>query len=129
MTIELQMLVLSIVLGLVQIVLSSHSASRQHGYRWAAGSRDEIVPPLQGVAGRLERALRNFAETFPLFAAAVLVAGIANRHSWMTVHGSELYFIARVAYVPLYAFGVRLVRSFVWNAATMGIVLILIALL
>jgi len=30
---------------------------------------------------RLERALRNFAETFPLFAAAVLVAGIANRHS------------------------------------------------
>jgi uncharacterized MAPEG superfamily protein len=129
MTIELQMLVLSAVLGLVQIVLSSHSASRQHGYRWSAGSRDEIVPPLQGVAGRLERALRNFAETFPLFAAAVLVAGIANRHSWMTVHGSELYFIARVAYVPLYAFGVRFVRSFVWNAATMGIVLILIALL
>src|SRR5216683_2766833 len=129
MTIELQMLVLSAVLGLVQIVLSSHSASRQHGYRSASGSRDEIVPPLQGVAGRLERALGNFAETFPLFAAAVLVAGIANRHNWMTVHGSELYFIARVAYVPLYAFGVRLVRSFVWNAATMGIVLILIALL
>ena len=92
------------------------------------------MPPLKSVAGRLERALRNFAETFPLFAAAVLVAGIANRHSWMTVYwmtvyGSELYFIARVAYVPLYAFGVRLVRSFVWNAATMGIVLILIALL
>lgn len=123
------MLVLSAVLGLVQIVLSSHTASRQHGYRWAVGSRDEIVPPLQGVAGRLERALRNFAETFPLFASAVLVAGIANRHSWMTVHGSELYFIARVAYVPLYAFGVRLVRSFAWNAATVGIVLILIALL
>jgi uncharacterized MAPEG superfamily protein len=78
MTIELQMLVLSAVLGLVQIVLSSHSASRQHGYRWAAGSRDEIVPPLQGVAGRLERALRNFAETFPLFAAAVLVVAPQN---------------------------------------------------
>src|SRR5260370_36879273 len=103
MTIELQMLVLSAVLGLVQIVLSSHSASRQHGYRWAAGSRDEIVPPLQGVAGRLERALLHFAEAFALFAAAVLVGGIADRASLMTVPGSALYFYARVAYVPLHA--------------------------
>src|SRR5260370_1939150 len=100
MTIELQMLVLSAVLGLVQIVLSSHSASRQHGYRWAAGSRDEIVPPLQGVAGRLERAPRNFAGTFPLFAAPVLVAGIANRPSWMTRPPPRLHLIPLAPSVP-----------------------------
>ena len=72
MTTELRMLALSVVLGLVHIILSSHAASLQRGYRWTASSREEPVPPLTGVAGRLDRALRNFLETFPLFAAAVL---------------------------------------------------------
>ena len=70
--------VLSVVLGLVQIVLASHAASLQRGYRWTAGSRDQAVPRLTGMAGRLERALRNFVETFPLFAAAVLIAHVTD---------------------------------------------------
>jgi uncharacterized MAPEG superfamily protein len=128
MTIELKTLTLSVVLGLIQIVTASHAASLQHGYRWAAGPRDEIPPPLTGVAGRLDRAFRNFLETFPFFAAAVLMARIVGIHDWMTVWGAQLYFWARTVYVALYAFGVPLVRSFAWNAATIGIVLILLAL-
>jgi len=95
MTFELRILALSVVLGLVQIVLASHAASLQRGYLWTAGSRDEAVPPLTGIAGRLERALRNFVETFPLFAAAVLIAHVTNTHSWMTEWGVQLYFGAR----------------------------------
>jgi uncharacterized MAPEG superfamily protein len=128
MTIELQMLALSIVLGLVQIVLASHAASVQRGYRWTATSRDAPMPPLAGVAGRLERALRNFGETFPLFAAAVLIAHVAGRHDWMTEWGVQLYFWGRVVYLGLYAGGVFLVRSLVWNVATAGILLVLLAL-
>ncbi len=75
MTIELQMLALSAALGLVQILLSSHTASFQYGYRWAASARDQ-VPPLTGIAARLERALRNFLETFPMFVAVILVANV-----------------------------------------------------
>src|SRR5215471_6292713 len=85
MTLELKMLAVSIVLGLIQIVLASHAASLQRGYVWTASSRDEAVPALTGVAGRLARALQNFVETFPLFAAAVLIAHVAATHSWMTV--------------------------------------------
>ena len=129
MTIELKMLALSIVLGLVQIVLASHAASLQRGYRWTASPRDETLPPLTGVAGRLDRALRNFTETFPLFAAAVVMAHVANRHDWLTEGGVQLYFWARIAYLALYAFGIPLVRSLVWNVATAGIVMILVALL
>jgi len=128
MTIELKMLALSIVLGLVQIVLASHAASLQRGYRWTATSRDAPMPPLAGVAGRLERALRNFGETFPLFAAAVLIAHVAGRHGWMTEWGMQLYFWGRVAYLALYAGGVHLVRSLVWNVGTAGILLVLLAL-
>ena len=83
---------------------------------------------MSGVAGRLERALANFLEIFPLFAAAVLIAHAAGRHDWMTVWGAQLYFWARVAYVPLYALGVILVRSLVWNVATFGILLVLLSL-
>ena len=64
MTIELKMLTLSVVLGIVQIIASSHTASLQRGYRWTASPRDEASPALWSVAGRLDRALRNFTETF-----------------------------------------------------------------
>jgi uncharacterized MAPEG superfamily protein len=74
MTIELTMLALAAVFGLVQIVLSAQSKNLSTGYRWAGGSRDEPRPPLTPIAGRLERALANFLETFSLFAVAVLVA-------------------------------------------------------
>ena len=123
------MLALAVVLGLVQIVAASHSASLQRGYRWTASPRDEPTPPLRGVAGRLDRALRNFLETFPLFVAVVLAAHVSETHNALTEWGSRLYLWGRVAYVPLYAAGVPLVRSLAWNVATVGIVLIVVALL
>ncbi len=123
------MLTLSVVLGVIQIVAVSHAASLQRGYRWTASPRDEKAPPLRGVAGRLDRALRNFLETFPLFVAAVLVALVADAHNALTEWGARLYLWGRVAYVPLYAAGVPLVRSLVWNVATVGILLLLLALL
>jgi len=127
MTIELWMLAGSVVLGLLQIIACSHSASLQRGYRWSASARDAAAP-LTGVAGRLERALRNFGETFPLFAAAVLTAHLAGKHGRLTIAGAELYLAARVGFVLLYAFGVPLLRSLVWSAATIGIALLLLAL-
>ena len=50
MTPELNMLALSVVLGLVPIVLASHTASLQRGYLWTASFRDEAAPPLTGVS-------------------------------------------------------------------------------
>lgn len=129
MTTEFAMLALSVGLGFVHIVAASHSASLQRGYRWSASARDEPVEPLRGVAGRLERALRNFLETFPLFAAVVLAADAMGRHDALTALGAQLYFWGRVAYLPLYAAGIPLVRSLAWNVATAGILLFLVALL
>jgi uncharacterized MAPEG superfamily protein len=128
MTIELTMLALSVALGLVQITLAATACTNQVGLPWAAGPRDEPRAPVTHVAGRLERALGNFLETFPLFAAAVLITHAVGRHDWMTVWGAQLYFWARVAYVPLYAFGVTYVRTLAWAVATFGIVLILLSL-
>jgi uncharacterized MAPEG superfamily protein len=128
MTIELTLLAFSVGLGFVHIVLASHSASLQRGYRWSASSRDEPVEPLYGVAGRLDRALRNFLETFPLFAAVVLAADAAGRNNALTEWGAQLYFWGRIAYLPLYAAGIPLLRSLVWDVAAVGILLSLVPL-
>lgn len=128
MTTEFTMLVIAILLGFVHILAASHSASLQRGYGWAASARDEPMPPLSGVAGRLDRALRNYLETFAFFAAAVLIAQLAGKHNAWTVAGVHCYVWARAFYLVLYALGVPLIRSLVWNVATLGIVLILIGL-
>ena len=73
----------------VQVVLASHAASLQRVYLCTAGPRDEAVPQLTGIAGRLERALRNFVETFPLFASAVLIAYVANTHKAIKTPGQQ----------------------------------------
>ncbi|TIT70422.1 MAG: hypothetical protein E5W51_01660, partial [Mesorhizobium sp.] len=111
----------------IHIVLASHSASFQRGYRWTASARDAEVPPLTGVAGRLERALRNFVETFPVFVAAVFLVHAAAHETALSKWGAGLYFSARLVYLPLYAFGVPLLRSLVWNVSFVGIVLLLLA--
>ena len=129
MGVELQVLTWSVVLAFVHIIASSHAKSLQRGYRWTASARDEQGPPLKGVAGRLERALANYLETFPLFAALVLTAEVADVHTELTTWGSLLYLGARVAYLPLYALGIPLIRSLVWNVAAIGMLLFVVALL
>ena len=128
MTTELTMLAWSTVLGLVQIVLATVFAVQDQGLPWAMSPRDSAGRPPSPTAARLERAQRNFMETFPFFAAAVLVAHLANRHSAMTALGAHLYFWARLVYVPLYAAGIPMARTIVWTVSVVGIVMILLAL-
>lgn len=128
MTIELQMLVWSVVLGLAQIMIAATLSTQQRGLAWNAGARDVTPPALTGAAGRMDRALRNFLETFPFFAAAVL-AVIATQHANAhTALGAQLYFWARLAYVPLYAAGIAYLRTLVWVISIVGLVMVLLPL-
>ena len=130
MTIELWLLVASILLGIVHLIASSHLISWQRGYRWTAGTRDENVPPLRGLANRVDQATTNFLETFPFFAAAVLLARVTDHHSSVTIIGGHLYFWGRVGYLLAAAGGYSLLRSVLcWNAALFGILLLLLAII
>lgn len=125
---ELLGLVAAAAFGLLHIILASHSASLQRGYRWSAEPRDEPVPPLGGVGGRLARASANFLETFPLFAAGALAVLATGTHSPWSKWGVILYLGGRIVYLPLYAFGVSVVRSIAWNVAIAGIAAIYVGL-
>ena len=128
MTTELLMLALSVVLGFLHIIAAVIAATQQYGSEWNLSPRDAQMPPLAPLAGRLQRASHNFFETFPLFAAVVLIADAVNRHGPLAVWGSELYFVGRVIYLPLYAAGIPLARTAVWTGASIGILMVLIAL-
>jgi len=125
---EFTMLALAVVLGLFQLLIAARTGNSQRGLKWNVGARDAPPPPVSAVAGRLERASRNFMETFPFFAVTVILLALAGRHNWATVWGSEVYLAARIVYLPLYGFGVPGLRTLVWLIALLAIILLLVAL-
>ena len=130
MAAELKLLAVSVVLGLVHVIASSHLISWQRGYRWTASSREEDVPPLHGLANRVDQATTNFLETFPFFVALVFVARVTGHHSLLTMLGAHFYFWGRLSYLLAAAAGFSMVRSVLcWNIALIGILLFVVALL
>lgn len=129
MGMELKMLLWAVVLGLVQVALAATLATGQRGLGWNAGPRDEPPRPLTGAAGRLDRASHNFLETFGFFAVAVLLLADSGKGTGQSAMGAQLYFWARVAYVPAYALGISYVRTAIWAASIAGMVMVLRPLL
>ena len=125
---ELQMLAWAIALGLVHLMLDAGMKTSERGLAWNASARDGESKPLGPVAGRVNRGWKNFLETFPMFAAAVLAVVLAERTGDQTALGAQLYFWARVLYIPAYAAGIPYVRSLIWGVSLVGILLVLGAL-
>ena len=125
MTTALTLVVWSLILAFVQILLFDVVRTGQYGLKWNTGPRDEAVPEISPMGGRLKRAQDNLFETLPLFIAAMLVAHISGRETDMVTLGAEIWFVARVVYVPLYAFGVRQIRSLVWLVSIAGLGMII----
>ena len=124
MSTELQILACTMGLGLIHIVLAAALSVQQRGLAWAMGPRDN-TPPLTGVAGRVYRALCNFSETFPIFAAAILAVVVAQRGNANTVLGAQIYLWARLIYIPAYAISIPYLRTLIWAASLLGMLMVL----
>ena len=126
---EITMLWASALLGTVYLLAAVIPSVLGRGMPWAAGPRDEPAPAIGKVGGRLDRAWKNFVETFPLFVAAVLVEAQVPQDSEIAAMGAQLYFWGRVAFLPLYAIGVPFLRTIAWTVALAGIVMVLLGAL
>lgn len=129
MAVELKILAWSCVLLMAHIFAAAHFKTKQYGPRWNIGARDETLPPLEPLAGRLERAQANFLETYPIAIVTLLGVVIAGRTSEWTAIGGWLWLGARSVYLPLYAAGVPVVRTMVYLASLIGLILVLQALI
>ena len=123
MIFELWILLLSSLLGLVNLSAASFAFKAQVGNRYTVGARDEDLKPV-GVAARLYRAQNNFLETLPIFVALLFLVYMTHASGDLSKWGSGLYFVGRAVYLPLYAYGVPWLRTFSWNLATLGLVLV-----
>lgn len=124
-SVELQMLFCAATLGIIQLLLAVIGSVSGRGMAWGVGSRDEGWPALGKIGGRVERAWKNFAETFPLFAVAVLLGNAMDKHTAISALGAQIYVWARLLYVPAYVLAIPFTRTLIWSASLVGIVMVL----
>jgi uncharacterized MAPEG superfamily protein len=125
MSIELKILAWTVVLGLFHVAIAATLATQQRGLKWNAGNRDGEVKILTGIAARADRASRNFLETFPFFAVAVLALAVKGSADAHTAFGVELYFWGRLVYLAVYLAGIPYLRTVVWAVSIWGLIMLI----
>ena len=128
MTAELSLLAWSAVLTFVQAMIPATILLMSRGMPLAVGNREDW-PAGEGLCGRAQRAHRNMLENLPIFAALILVAHVGGASNDMTLLGAQLFFWARLVYAVVYIAGVPWVRTLVWFASVVGMVMIFLQLL
>lgn len=123
-TTEIYVLGLSVALLLVQVMAQATAAS-DLGPSYLLSSRDDERVSRSVVAGRLRRALRNLLETYPAFVALALALAVTGNTGGIGAFGAVLWLCARIVYVILYAAGIPVLRTLVWFASIVGLVLML----
>lgn len=98
---------------IITILVQASVAQAQVGQLALLKPRDDM-PRLTGVAGRMDRAQMNAVVAMALFAPAVLMLAQNGLATTSTLRAAQAFLIARVLYVPFYAFGVIGLRSLVW---------------
>jgi uncharacterized MAPEG superfamily protein len=129
MPLELKLLGWSVVLVLLHIILQAASSSSELGLPYAMSSRDEGRQPRSLYAGRTARALRNLLETYPVFVGLALALVISGKAGGVGEIGAEIYLAARVLYLIVYAAGISVVRTLLWAASILGLIMMLVRLL
>ncbi|WP_298911680.1 MAPEG family protein [uncultured Algimonas sp.] len=125
---EIQYLLYSVALYLAMIVMQAVAAtfSRKATVGELVGARDDLpATGLNPLHGRAKRAQANMTEGMMMFVPLILAAAYLDAFSPTTALGAALFFFGRLAFAPLYYFGVPWLRTLAWFASIAGIVLIL----
>ena len=112
---ETTLLAASGLLVMLTILLQVLGATRQLSMGYLMSSRDE-TRTTTGITARLERALNNSVVALALFAPAVLLVEIMGRNNSATLLAAQVFLLARIIYVIVYALGVPTIRTLAWLA-------------
>jgi uncharacterized MAPEG superfamily protein len=130
MTTLLQLVVWMTLLTWVSIMAAAFLRNREWtpaGIKLGLGNRDNL-PDATPLGGRAVRAASNTQENFILFTALALTAHAVGVDEQATL-GAQVFFWARLVYLPVYWAGITYVRSLLWGAGTVGLALMLLAIL
>lgn len=114
-----------VTLALLHLTVPVFVNIAQYGLMTLFGPRDKLEPASNLYAQRLERANNNFKETAPLALGLLIMVQVTGQHSDLSAAGALIYLGARLTYVPIYLFGVPVVRTLVWSISVVGLLMIL----
>jgi uncharacterized MAPEG superfamily protein len=123
MTPELSWLSATAALFFFYILGEVVTGNRQYKPKGLLGPRDGLAPYSPGLA-RAKRATANMIEAMCLFVPVVVVAIISERTNQWTALGCAVFFFSRLAFAPLYWFGVPVLRTLAFFGGVAGIVMI-----
>jgi len=129
MTSELGILALYGLLVALAVVLQATGAFRQLGMGYLLSSRDE-GRTVEGMAARMERAMHNSITALVLFAPAVILLDAKDAFTGSTLFAAQAFLVARVVYLPAYAFRITGLRTLAWTVgffATVALYLIAVS--
>ncbi len=129
MTMELTMLLYSVILAFVITLVPATDSILRNGVITMMGNRDAGLAEPSVWNRRAKRASANMAENLLWFAALVLVAHTAGIGTENTALGAQLFFWGRVGAAATYIAGVPHVRTIAWAVSVAGMAMIAIELI
>ena len=121
-------LLLSVALFAVMIAVQAVFGIMQHGLVPLAGARDNLSPPNVKL-DRAKRANANMIEAMVMFVPLAMIAIHTGSSGTSVSLGAAIFFWGRLAYAPLYWFGVPWLRTAAWGVSLAGLVIIFIQLM
>jgi uncharacterized MAPEG superfamily protein len=119
MTLELTLLLWSVILTFVLILIPAGEAIIRNGVIAQGGSRDNLPEP-SVFHKRATRLSTNMLENMVLFVPLVLIANATSISNDLTILGAQLFFYARVAHAVIYLAGLPMIRPLAWLVAVIG---------
>ncbi len=130
MTPLLTLVIYTTILTFVAIMLGAVIRNREwtaEGVQAGLSNRDQL-PEATPMGGRAERAASNSIEALLLFTPLALIAHAVDMDAEVLL-GAQVFFWARVAYLPVYLAGVVYLRSLIWIVGAIGLAMMVAALL
>lgn len=121
-------LLLSVALFQFMILVQALASIKHYGLGPLVGARDDLKAPTFFLE-RAKRANRNMVEAMVLFVPLALVAIHTGQITSGITLGAALFFFGRLAFAPLYWFGVPWLRTLAWAVSLSGLFLIFFHLL
>jgi len=125
---EITCLILSVVLWVAHVLTQAVTARAEFGDAYLFSPRDKQLLPKGLVCGRAARAFANYTENYVPFAAMALALIATGHTGGMGAAGATIWILARIVYLPVYVMGVVYVRSVLWGAALVGLLMMLVRL-
>lgn len=112
---ELQILAAYGILVLITILLQVLGSMQTLSMGYLMSARDE--PRAVGkMTARIKRALDNSITAMALFAPAILMLVVQDKTDAYSLLAANVFLVARIIYLPVYALGVPAIRTLAWLA-------------